>query len=85
MRSKHRFLLILFFFAVGACQQEKAVQAPPPPPQVSVIETRAQDIEVPIEFVGQTFGAEDIAIRAGFKNKNSPECNSAYLTNTIRG
>jgi membrane fusion protein (multidrug efflux system) len=64
MRSKHRFFLILFFFAVVACQQEKAAQAPPPPPQVSVIEIRAQDIEVPIEFVGQTFGAEDIAIRA---------------------
>ena len=64
MRSKHLFLVILVFFAGAACQQEKAAQAPPPPPQVNVIELRAQDIEVPIEFVGQTLGAKDIAIRA---------------------
>ena len=64
MRSKHLFLLILFFVAVAACQQEKAEQAPPPPPQVSVIEIQAQDVDVLIEFVGQTLGAEDIAIRA---------------------
>jgi membrane fusion protein (multidrug efflux system) len=64
MRFKRRLLLILLFFAVAACQQEAAEQTPPPPPQVSVIETQAQDVVVPIEFVGETYGAEDIAIRA---------------------
>ena len=64
MRFKRRILLILLFFAVAACQQEAAEQKSPLPPQVSVIETQAQDVVVPIEFVGQTYGAEDIAIRA---------------------
>ena len=63
MRLK-RHILILCVFALAACQQEKTDQAPPPPPQVSVIETQAQDVVVPIEFVGQTLGSEDIAIRA---------------------
>jgi membrane fusion protein (multidrug efflux system) len=64
MRYKHLFILSLLCFAAAACQQEKADQAPPPPPQVSVIETQAQDVVVPIEFVGQTLGSEDITIRA---------------------
>jgi membrane fusion protein (multidrug efflux system) len=64
MRFKRRILLILLFFAVAACQREAAEQKSPLPPQVSVIETQAQDVVVPIEFVGQTYGAEDIAIRA---------------------
>ena len=64
MRLIRRFLLVLLILAVTACQQETANQAPPPPPQVSVIETKAQDVVVPIEFVGQTLGSEDIAIRA---------------------
>jgi membrane fusion protein (multidrug efflux system) len=46
-----------------ACQSEKAAQAPPPP-QVEVIVTQAQAVTVPIEFVGQVYGEEDIAIRA---------------------
>jgi membrane fusion protein (multidrug efflux system) len=64
MRLIRRFLLVLLILAVTACQQETANQAPPPPPQVSVIETKAQDVVVPIEFVGQTLGSEDIAIPA---------------------
>ncbi len=59
-----RHILILFVVVVTACQQEKAAQSPPPPLPVSVIETRAQEVVVPIEFVGQTLGSEDIAIRA---------------------
>jgi membrane fusion protein (multidrug efflux system) len=58
----HAFV-ILSCFAVAACQQSQAPQAPPPP-QVKVIVTRTQEVAVPIEFVGQIFGAEDIAIRA---------------------
>ncbi|UCH22982.1 MAG: biotin/lipoyl-binding protein [Deltaproteobacteria bacterium] len=64
MRFKRRHLPILLFFVVAACQEEKALQTPLPPPQVTVIETQAQDVDVSIEFVGQTHGAEDIAIRA---------------------
>jgi membrane fusion protein (multidrug efflux system) len=54
----------LFVVAVAACQQEDAEQAAPLPMPVSVLETQAQDVVVPIEFVGQTLGSEDIAIRA---------------------
>lgn len=64
MRLKRRFLPVLLILAAAACQQEKANQAPPPPPKVSVVETKAQEVVVPIEFVGQTLGSEDIAIRA---------------------
>jgi membrane fusion protein (multidrug efflux system) len=63
MRFKHSFLPFLLIPMVAACQQERAVQAPPPP-KVTVIETHSQDVEVPVEFVGQIYGAEDIAIRA---------------------
>ena len=52
--------LILF-----ACSQKQTSEAPaPPPPEISVIETRAQDVPLYLEFVGQTFGFKDIAIRA---------------------
>jgi membrane fusion protein (multidrug efflux system) len=63
MRCKAHHLFIFLLFVVTACQAEKTAQAPPPP-QVKVIVTQAQEIAVPIEFVGQIFGAEDIAIRA---------------------
>jgi membrane fusion protein (multidrug efflux system) len=53
--------LFLLFFSCG--KKEEQAQ-PPPPPQVSVILTQAREVAVPIEFVGQIFGAEDIAIRA---------------------
>ena len=50
----------LLLFACG--EQEKP--PPPPPPEVSVIETRAADVPLFLEFVGQTAGAKDITIRA---------------------
>jgi membrane fusion protein (multidrug efflux system) len=53
--------LILFI----ACKDKQTAQAPEmPPPEVSVVEIKAQKVQVPVEFVGQVFGAEDIAIRA---------------------
>ena len=58
----HAFV-ILSCFALAACQSEKAAQAPPPP-QVEVIVTQAQAVTVPIEFVGQVYGEDDITIRA---------------------
>jgi len=85
-----RHILILFVVAVAACQQEKAEQAPPPPLPVSVIEIQAQDVIVPIEFVGQTLGSEDIAIRArvegflvGIHFEEGAEVNQGQLLYTL--
>lgn len=50
-------------FLLVACSQEKSLP-PPPPPNVSVVETAAQDVPLYLEFVGQTSGLKDIAIRA---------------------
>jgi membrane fusion protein (multidrug efflux system) len=50
----------LLLFACG--EQEKP--PPPPPPEVSVIETKAADVPLFLEFVGETAGAKDITIRA---------------------
>lgn len=48
-----------------SCGEGQKAQAPPPPaPEVSVIETVAQDVPLHLEFVGQTSGLKDIAIRA---------------------
>ncbi len=63
MKFHTKLLCVLLVFALSACGEKKAAQ-PPPPPQVSVIEVQTQEVAVPIEFVGQIFGAEDIAIRA---------------------
>lgn len=46
-----------------SCGEEKAVKAPPPP-EISVVETRAEDVPLYLEFVGETAGLKDIAIRA---------------------
>ena len=48
-----------------ACSENKTSQAPAPPPaDVSVIEATAQDVPLYLEFVGETGGLKDIAIRA---------------------
>ncbi len=53
-------VLVLF-----GCGEDKPTQAPaPPPPNVSVVETKSQDVPIYMEFVGQTYGLKDIAIRA---------------------
>jgi membrane fusion protein (multidrug efflux system) len=52
------FCLLLF-----ACGEQK--KAPPAPPaEVSVVETRAEDVPLFLEFVGVTSGVKDITIRA---------------------
>ncbi len=56
------FLLACTILLFG-CQEQQVAQAPPPP-EVSVIETRAQDVPLYLEFVGQTAGLKDIDIRA---------------------
>lgn len=58
-------LIACFSFFIFACSEKQATQAPSlPPPEVSVVETQAQDVPLYLEFVGQTFGLKDIAIRA---------------------
>jgi membrane fusion protein (multidrug efflux system) len=64
MRLKTISLIICLSFSLFACSNEKKEQAPPPPQEVSVIETKAQDVPLFLEFVGQTAGLKDIAIRA---------------------
>ncbi|MEN8809703.1 MAG: efflux RND transporter periplasmic adaptor subunit [Desulfobacterales bacterium] len=89
MRLK-RHILILFVVAVAACQQENAEQAAPPPMPVSVVEIQAQEVVVPIEFVGQTLGSKDIAIRArvegflvGIHFEEGSEVNEGQLLYTL--
>lgn len=57
-------LITCLTFILFACSEEKKAPAPPPPPEVTVIETVAQEIPLYQEFVGQTAGLKDIAIRA---------------------
>ena len=65
MRLKIVCLLACLSVYVLACGEKKTTQAPaPPPPAVTVIETKAQDIPIYTEFVGETHGLKDIAIRA---------------------
>jgi len=52
-------------FFLFACNEEKKMEkAAPPPPEISVIETKAEDVPLYLEFVGQTYGLKDITIRA---------------------
>ena len=53
--------IILLLFS--SCSQ-KEEQGPPPPPNITVIQTKAQEVPIYQEFVGQIYGFKDIAIRA---------------------
>jgi len=64
MRFKTTGLIVCSSLLVLACSEGKMSNTPPPPAEVSVIETKAEDIPIYLEFVGQTFGLKDIAIRA---------------------
>ncbi|MDX2454218.1 efflux RND transporter periplasmic adaptor subunit [Desulfosarcina sp.] len=64
MRFKIIGLIACLSLYLFACSEKQATQAPPPPPEVSVVETQAQDVPLFLEFVGQTAGLKDIAIRA---------------------
>lgn len=65
MRLKIVCLLVCLSVFVLACGEKKTTQAPAlPPPAVTVVETNAQDVPIYIEFVGETHGLKDIAIRA---------------------
>ena len=65
MRFKTFGLIACMSYFLFACSEKQEPQtAPPPPAEVSVVETQAQDVPLYLEFVGQTFGLKDIAIRA---------------------
>ena len=53
-------ILILLFSACG----KKEEQVQPPPLDVVVFQTKAQEVPIYQEFVGQVYGFKDIAIRA---------------------
>ena len=52
-------LLVMF-----GCQQKQEAVKEMPPPEIPVFATRAEEVRLPIEFVGQVYGSKDIAIRA---------------------
>ncbi len=56
-------LLCLSLLLFSACSQ-KEEQAQPPPPNVTVYQTKAQEVPIYQEFVDQIFGFKDIALRA---------------------
>ncbi len=64
MRLKTIGLIACLTSLLFACSGEKKDSPPPPPPDVSIIETKAQEVPLFQEFVGQTAGLKDIAIRA---------------------
>ncbi len=69
MKLKRLTVIICLVAAIWGCSKKEEpakVEPPPPPPpqEVSVIETKAQDVPLFLEFVGQTTGLKDIAIRA---------------------
>ena len=64
MRFKTICLIACLSLIVFACSEEKKEKAPPPLQEVSIIETKAQDVPLFLEFVGQSAGLKDIAIRA---------------------
>ena len=64
MKLRIPFLIVGSILLLAACSQERTNPAPPPPPEVSVVVTRAQQVPLYLEFVGQTSGLKDIAIRA---------------------
>ena len=66
--------MVIFLFAlcfISACQKEEAPTQTPPPPEVTVLTTKAEIVPIYQTYVGQVYGAKDIAIRArveGFLN-----------------
>jgi membrane fusion protein (multidrug efflux system) len=54
-------ILLLVFFS---CTKKEDQQKQPPPPDITVVVTKAQEIPIYQEFVGQIYGFKDIAIRA---------------------
>jgi membrane fusion protein (multidrug efflux system) len=64
MKRRSILLTASLCFFLFACTEQQKAPPPPPPPEVSVIETKAEDVPLYLEFVGQTHGLKDITIRA---------------------
>jgi membrane fusion protein (multidrug efflux system) len=63
MKFRTVVLTISLSFVLFACGEQK--EAPKAPlPEVSVVETKAEDVPLFMEFVGETYGVKDITIRA---------------------
>ena len=56
-------LCISLLLFISCSKKEEQAQLPPPP-NVTVFQTKAQEVPIYQEFVGQVFGFKDIAIRA---------------------
>ncbi|MFX0199300.1 MAG: efflux RND transporter periplasmic adaptor subunit, partial [Candidatus Hodarchaeota archaeon] len=63
MKKNRLAFLCIFLLAVFSCSK-KEEPAPPPPPDVTVYQTKAQEVPIYREFVGEVLGFKDIAIRA---------------------
>lgn len=63
-RNKGRFVLLMIVLGFIGCSEEKTSAPPPPPPEINVVEVQKQDVDIIVEYVGQTYGAFDISIRA---------------------
>ena len=57
-------VLCIFLLLFFACSQKEDQQKQPQPPDITVVVTAAQEVPIYQEFVGQTHGFKDIAIRA---------------------
>jgi membrane fusion protein (multidrug efflux system) len=57
-----KLVIVLPVLSVTSCKEK--IQQAPPPPEIQVHEVNAYDIPFVMEFVGQTYGLYDIAIRA---------------------
>jgi membrane fusion protein, multidrug efflux system len=66
MRLRTLCLLLVAPLLLVACGKDNAAKTPPqmPPTEVTIYETKAENVPLYLEFVGQTSGLKDIAIRA---------------------
>jgi membrane fusion protein, multidrug efflux system len=58
------FLCFLLLGLFSCIPKEETEQAPPPPQKVTVYETKAREVPIYQEFVGQVYGFKDIGISA---------------------
>lgn len=66
MKNKINLLPLLFsmIIVVTSCSEGPPTGQAPPPPEVAVYVTKAETVPIFQTFVGQIYGAKDIAIRA---------------------
>ncbi len=63
-RNAGLFVLVMIILGTYACGEEQAPPPPPPPADINVVEVQQKDVDIMVEYVGQTYGAFDISIRA---------------------